>query len=59
MLDEMLVDPSHMQPNVMTARAYDVSSWQVIGTIEAELVVGPQVFLVTLQVMDTLPIIYC
>ena len=55
----MLVDPSHMQPNVMTARAYDVSSWQVIGTIEAELVVGPQVFLVTLQVMDTLPIVYC
>ena len=59
MLDEMLVDPSHMQPNVMTARAYDDSPWQVIGRIEVELVVGPQVFLVTFQVMDTLPIVCC
>jgi hypothetical protein len=55
MLDEMSVDPSHMQPSVMTARAYDGSSRQVIGTIEVVLVVGPQVFLVTLQVMDSHP----
>ncbi|XP_073264252.1 uncharacterized protein [Populus alba] len=55
MLDEMPVDPSHMQPSVMTARAYDGSPRQVIGTIEVELAVGPQVFLVTLQVMDIHP----
>jgi hypothetical protein len=55
MLDEMPVDPSHMQPSVMMARAYDGSPRQVIGTIEVELAVGPQVFLVTLQVMDIHP----
>ena len=55
MLDEMPVDPSHMQPSVMTARAYDGSPRQVIGTIEFELAVGSQVFLVTLQVMDIHP----
>jgi hypothetical protein len=55
MLDEILVDPSYMQPSVMMARAYDSSLRQVIGTIEVELVVGPQVFLVTLQVMDIHP----
>ncbi|XP_073261302.1 uncharacterized protein [Populus alba] len=55
MLDEMPVDPSHMQPSVMTARAYDGSPRQVIGTIEVKLAVGPQVFLVTLQVMDIPP----
>jgi hypothetical protein len=52
MLDEMPVDPTQMQPSVMTARAYDGSPRQVIRTIEVELAVGPQVFLVTFQVMD-------
>jgi hypothetical protein len=39
----------------MTARAYDGSPRQVIGTIDIELFVGPQMFLVTLQVMDIHP----
>jgi hypothetical protein len=47
-LDEMLVDPSHMQPTVMTTRAYDGLLRQVVGTMEIQLVVGPQAFLVTL-----------
>jgi uncharacterized membrane protein len=51
MPDEMPVDLSHMQPSVMTTRVYR----QVIGTIEVELAVVPQVFLVTLQVMDIHP----
>ena len=55
MLDEMSVDPSHMQLSVITARAYDGSPRQVIRTIEVELAMGPQVFLVTLQVMDIHP----
>ena len=55
MLIEMPIDPSHMQPSVMTARAYDGSLKQVIGIIEVELAVGPQVFIVTLQVMDIHP----
>jgi len=55
MLDEMLVDPSHMQPSGMTARAYNVLPRQVIGTIKVKLAVGPQVFLVTLQVLDIHP----
>jgi len=40
MLDEIPVDPSHMQPCAITARAYDGSPRQVIGTIEVELVVA-------------------
>jgi hypothetical protein len=36
----------------MMARAYDGSSGQIIGTLEVELYVEQQVFLVTLQVMD-------
>jgi len=54
-LDEMSVDPSHMQPSVMTARAYDGLPRQVVGTMKIKLVVGPQAFLVTLQVIDIHP----
>jgi hypothetical protein len=34
------------------ARTYDGSQKQIIETLEMELYVGSQVFLVTLQVMD-------
>ncbi|XP_034932830.1 uncharacterized protein [Populus alba] len=47
--------PHICNPSVITARAYDGSSRPVVGSIEVELVVGPQVFLVTLQVMDIHP----
>jgi hypothetical protein len=40
----------------MTARAYDGSPRQVIGTIDIELFVGPQMFLITLQMMDIHPL---
>jgi hypothetical protein len=39
----------------MIARAYDGSPRPIIGTLEVELYVGPQMFLVTLQVMDIHP----
>jgi len=51
-LDEMLVDSTHMLPSTMTTRAYDGSLWQVVGTIEIGLFIGPEVFLVTLLVID-------
>jgi len=41
MMDEMPIDPSHMQPSVMTTRAYDGSPRQVIGMIKVKLVMGP------------------
>ncbi|XP_061945039.1 uncharacterized protein LOC133669048 [Populus nigra] len=53
--DEMPIDATYMRPSTMTARAYDGSPRQVIGTIDIELFVGPQMFLVTLQVMDIHP----
>jgi hypothetical protein len=37
---------------MMMARAYDGLPRQVVGTIEIKLVMGPQAFLVTLQVID-------
>jgi hypothetical protein len=52
MLKEMPVDESHMKPSTMMARAYDGSPRQIIGTLKVELYVGPQLFLVTFQVMD-------
>jgi hypothetical protein len=55
MLKEMPVDESHMKPSTMMARAYDGSLRQIIGTLEVELYVGPQLFLVTFQVMDIHP----
>jgi len=55
MLKEMPVDESHVKPSTMMARAYDGSPRQIIGTLEVELYVGPQMFLVTLQVMDINP----
>jgi hypothetical protein len=55
MLKEMPVDESHMKPSTMMARAYDGSPRQIIGTLEVELYVGPQLFLVTFQVMDIHP----
>lgn len=58
-LDEMPIDPSHMQPSVITARAYDGSSRPVVGSIDVELAVGPQVFLVTLQVRISTLLIAC
>jgi len=54
-LKEMLVDESQMKPSTMMARAYDGSPRQIIGTLEVELYVGPQLFLVTFQVMDIHP----
>jgi hypothetical protein len=51
-LKEMSIDEPHMKPSTMMARAYDGSPRPIIGTIEVELYVGPQMFLVTLQVMD-------
>jgi len=52
MLKEMSCDKSYIRPNTMMARAYDGSPRQIIGTLKIELYVEPQVFLVTLQVMD-------
>ena len=54
-LDEMPIDATYMRPSMMTARAYDGSPRQVIGTIDIELFIGPQMFLITLQVMDIHP----
>ena len=55
MLKEMPLDESHIKPSTMMARAYDGSPRQVVGTIEVELYIGPQLFFVTLQVMDIHP----
>eukprot|EP00258_Populus_trichocarpa_P030959 XP_024446978.1 uncharacterized protein LOC112325244 [Populus trichocarpa] len=54
-MKEMPIDESHMKPSTMMARAYDGSPRPIIGTLEVELYVGPQMFLVTLQVMDIHP----
>jgi hypothetical protein len=54
-LDKMPVDASHMKPNTMTARAYDGSPRPTIGSIDVELIIGPQPLQVTLQVMDIHP----
>jgi hypothetical protein len=54
-LDKMPVDASHMKPSTMTARAYDGSPRPIIGNIDVELVIGPQPFQVTFQVMDIHP----
>jgi hypothetical protein len=44
-----------MKPSTMMKRAYDGSPRQIVGTLEVELYVGPQMFLVTLQVMKIHP----
>jgi len=49
-LDEMSVDSTHILPNTIIVRAYDGFLRQMMGIIEIEL--SPQVFLVTLQVMN-------
>ena len=51
-MDEMLVDSTHMLPSTITTRAYDGSPRQVVGTIEIDFFIGPQAFLVIMQVMD-------
>jgi len=51
-LDEIPVDLTHMLRSTMTAKAYDGSIMQVVGTIKIELFIGSQMFLVTLQVME-------
>jgi hypothetical protein len=55
MLKIFFVDESHIKPNTMMTIAYDGSPRQIIQTLKVELYVGPQVFLVTLQVMDINP----
>ncbi|XP_061983063.1 uncharacterized protein LOC133702756 [Populus nigra] len=52
MLEEMPIDESHMKPSTMMARAYDGSPRPIIGTLEVELYVGPQMFLVTFQTVS-------
>ncbi|XP_034898419.1 uncharacterized protein [Populus alba] len=54
-LKEMPVDESHMKPSTIMARAYDGSPRPVLGNLEIELYVGPQMFLTTFQVMDIHP----
>jgi hypothetical protein len=46
-LKEMPIDESHMKSSTMMDRAYDGSPRPIIGTLEGELYVGPQMFLVT------------
>jgi len=55
MLKEIFVNESHIKPNTMITIAYDGSPRQIIRTLKVELYVGPQVFLVMLQVMDINP----
>ena len=55
MLQEMPINASHMKPSTMMARAFDRSPRPIVRTLEVELYVGPQMFLVTLQVMDIHP----
>ena len=55
MLKEMPIDESHMKPSTMMTRAYDGSPRQIVKTLEVEVCVGLQVFLVMLQVMDIHP----
>jgi hypothetical protein len=51
-LNEMPIDSTHILPSTMMARAYDGTPTKVVGTIKIELCIGPQGFLVTLQVMN-------
>ena len=51
-MGEMLIDKSHMKPSIMLTRAYNGSPRKTISTLEVELYVRKQVFLLTLQVMD-------
>ncbi|XP_073261648.1 uncharacterized protein [Populus alba] len=54
-LKEMPIDASHIKPSTMVVRAYDGSPRPVMGILEVELYVGPQMFLITFQVMDIHP----
>ena len=51
-MDLMPIDASHMKPITMTAKDYDGTPRPIIGSINIDLVIDPQLFLVTLQVMD-------
>jgi len=55
MLKKIHVDESQIKPGAMIARAYDGLSRQIMWTLKVELYVGPQIFLVTLQVIDIYP----
>jgi hypothetical protein len=44
MLDEMPVDSTHMLPNTMMDKAYDGSPKKVVGIVEKEFFINPQVF---------------
>jgi hypothetical protein len=48
MLKEMPIDESQMKPSTLMARAYDGSPRQIIRTLEMELYIGSQVFLIKL-----------
>jgi hypothetical protein len=47
-LKEMLIDKSHMKPNTMIEKAYDGSPRKIVETLEVELYVRTQMFLITL-----------
>ena len=56
MLDKMLIDASHMRPSTMTTKVYDGSPRLIIRNIDVELIIGPQPFQMTLQVMNIHPL---
>jgi hypothetical protein len=47
-LKEMLIDKSHMKPSTMMEKAYDGSPRKIVETLEVELYVRTQMFLITL-----------
>jgi len=47
-LKEMVIDKSHMKPSTMMEKAYDGSPRKIVETLEVELYVRTQMFLITL-----------
>ena len=58
-LDKLSRDKFPMKPSTMIVRAFDGSKREVMGEIELRVQVGPCVFQITFQVMDTLPAYNC
>jgi hypothetical protein len=53
------VEGSLMRPSSLVVKAFDGSRRDVIGEVDLPILIGPQVFTITFQVMDIKPTYSC
>jgi hypothetical protein len=58
-LDKLTIEGTTMRPSPLIVKAFDGSKRAVMGEIDLPVLIGPQLFTITLQIMDINPAYSC